>query len=142
MDTSAKDISIISRYIMFIIAYMYMYEKNINIYEIIDYIVDDNLFEHMDHISSNIDNIEFIFSKYKNNEEKIKIILNSCIKNNTVDNMGIVGIILKLIINELIIDRENIHLIMDNYFIICNIINIPTSYIKMINKIVKAISNI
>lgn len=141
MNVNPKDISIISRYITFIMAYMYMYEKNININDLIDYIIDDNLFEHIDHISDSINSIESIFELYKKNKPEINKKLNTYIKNNTVDNIGIVGIILTLIINELMIDNKNIHLIMDDYFIICNIINIPTSYIKMINKIVKSINN-
>lgn len=137
----SKDISIIIRYVIFIIVYMYSYEKNLNIYEIIDYIIDDALFPHIEHIQENIQNILFLFEEYKSNKKLISEKINTHIKNNNIDSIGIVGIIIKLIINEYILDKENIHLVMNDYFTICNIYNIPNSYIKMINKIIKSINN-
>lgn len=138
----SKDISIILRYVLFINAYMYLYEKDIKIHDVIDYIIDDSLYDHIDHISVNLNTIKYLFESYKINENLINDKINSYLKNNTINNIGIIGIILKLIINELLIDNTNIHLVMNDYFIICNIYNIPNSYIKMINKIVKSINGI
>lgn len=121
---------------------MYLYEKDIKIHDIIDYIIDDSLYDHMGHISDNLNIIQCLFESYKINENLINNKINLNLKNNTIDNIGIIGIILKLIINELLIDNTNIHLVMNDYFIICNIYNIPSSYIKMINKIVKSINGV
>lgn len=140
-EICSKDISIICRYLFFIVTYMYSYDKNFSIYEYIDYIIDDIVIDHIEHISKNIGVIEFLFEKYKIQEQEISNVVDKFLKKNTTKNMGIIGNILKLIILEVNMDNKNTHLVMNDYFAICNMIDIPTSYIKMINKIVKSIYN-
>jgi transcription termination factor NusB len=142
-NLKSKDISIVIRYTIFLLIYIKSFEPEFVIRDNIEFVLDDDvIFEHEEHIMDNIDLIETYVDLYFKHIDAIKTSVNQYLKNNIHSNLGIVGILLNLIILEIIMNAQDESLIICDYFLICNIFNIPNKYIKFINNIVKNIGYI